>query len=107
MHSIMSEETYTGRVTKYNSKSGIGFAKITLKDGSPSSVFIHYSVIASTNKKNTFRYLVPGEIINITVDSCTLATSNSTLSAKALKVSGVNGALLRCDIPRPPKTEDK
>lgn len=86
--------TYTGRVKWFNSKAGYGF--ITVCDGQHSGkdIFVHYSVISSSNPQ--YKYLVQGEYVDFSITK----PENSDHEYHATNVGGVKGGNLMCETRR-------
>lgn len=88
---------FTGRIKWFNKKAGYGF--ITGADGVHKDVdiFIHHSGIEVG--KETYKYLVQGEYVSFDVKE----VSEGEHKIVGVNVRGVNGGMLMCETPRPPR----
>lgn len=89
--SIVTQETFIGRVKWFNNKSGFGF--ITLTDGvkSGTDIFAHHSCLKVDGDQ--YRYLVQGEYVELSL----VKMEEGTHEFQAANVCGIKGGKLMCE----------
>lgn len=89
--SIVTQETFIGRVKWFNNKSGFGF--ITLTDGvkSGTDIFAHHSSLKVDGEQ--YRYLVQGEYVELSL----VKMEEGNHEFQAANVCGIKGGKLMCE----------
>jgi len=93
--------TISGIVKWFNSKHKYGFITV-LSEGEykNTDLFVHQSNIIT--KEPCYRFLVAEENVIFEIKT----TDNEKHPKQAVNVSGLNGVTLKCEIPRPPRSDN-
>lgn len=94
---VVSVGEFTGRIKWFNKKAGYGFITGTEGVHKDVDIFVHHSGIEVG--KETYKYLVQGEYVSFNVTE----VSEGEHKIVASNVRGVNGGMLMCETPRPPR----
>ena len=93
--------TISGTVKWFNSKHKYGFITV-LSEGEykNTDLFVHQSNIIT--KEPCYRFLVAEENVIFEIKT----TDNEKHPKQAVNVSGLNGVTLKCEMPRPPRSDN-
>ena len=93
--------TISGIVKWFNSKHKYGFITV-LSEGEykNTDLFVHQSNIIT--KEPCYRFLVAEENVIFEIKT----TDNEKHPKQAVNVSGLNGVTLKCEMPRPPRSDN-
>ena len=85
-------ETHIGRVKWFNNSRGFGFITGKVGESEEQDIFAHHSAIVT--KSSQFKYLVPGEYVEYTLNK------DDSDKISATNITGVNSGLLLCETRR-------
>ena len=88
---MTSSDRYIGCVKWFNNKTGFGFITIVSDMNKGKDVFVHHSVIKSSEE--LYRYLVQGEYVEFSL----IETESDKYDYQADNVCGFNGGKLMCE----------